>query len=122
MSNERKMYPIICSGCGKDSEVPFTPKPDMPVYCKECFPKHRADKNVTKPSGENSKKATNVFGTDMLKQFENWQKSTNVAYPDMFKQFENWQKMMSESYLQSMKAYSEMMNKFAETWKKMSKN
>ncbi len=64
----------------------------------------RVDKNVTKPSGENSKKATNVFGTDMLKQFE------------------NWQKMMSESYLQSMKAYSEMMNKFAETWKKMPQN
>lgn len=122
MSNERKMYPIICSGCGKDSEVPFTPKPDKPVYCKECLPKHRAGKNVTKPSSENSQKPTNVAGPDMLKQFENWQKMTNVACPDMFKQFENWQKMMSESYLQSMKAYSEMMNKFAETWKKMSQN
>ncbi len=60
----------------------------------------RVGKNVTKPSGKNSKKAT------------------NIADPDMLKQFENWQKIMSESYLQSMKAYGEMMNKFAETWKK----
>ena len=100
----RKNGKTICSGCGKDSEVPFSPKPDKPVYCKECFPKHRASKNVTKPSTDDS------------------QKTTNTASSDMLKQFENWQKMMSESYLQSMKAYSEMMNKFAETWKKMPQN
>ena len=122
MSEDRKMYPIICSGCGKDSEVPFSPKPDKPVYCKECLPKHRAGKNVTTPSSEDSQKPTNVDCSDMFKQFENWQKMTNVAGPDMLKQFENWQKTMSESYLQSMKAYSEMMNKFAESWKKTSQD
>ena len=41
MSEERKMYPIKCSDCGTDSEVPFEPKPDRPVYCKECLQKHR---------------------------------------------------------------------------------
>ncbi len=41
MSQERKMYPCTCSDCGKDSEVPFEPKPDRPVYCKECLPKHQ---------------------------------------------------------------------------------
>jgi CxxC-x17-CxxC domain-containing protein len=41
MSQERKMYPCTCSDCGKDSEVPFEPKQDRPVYCKECLPKHR---------------------------------------------------------------------------------
>ncbi len=40
--SERKMYPIVCADCGKDSEVPFDPKPDRPVYCKECLPKHRS--------------------------------------------------------------------------------
>ncbi len=40
MSQERKMYPIVCADCGKDSEVPFQPKTDRPVYCRECFPKH----------------------------------------------------------------------------------
>ncbi len=42
MSEERKMYPIKCSDCGNDSEVPFQPKEGRPVYCKECLPKHRS--------------------------------------------------------------------------------
>ncbi len=41
MSEERKMHPIKCSDCGTDSEVPFEPAPDRPVYCKECLQKHR---------------------------------------------------------------------------------
>ena len=40
--SERKMYPIKCADCGKDSEVPFEPKTDRPVYCRECLPKHRS--------------------------------------------------------------------------------
>jgi len=41
MAEERKMYPCKCADCGKDSEVPFEPKEGRPVYCKECFSKHR---------------------------------------------------------------------------------
>jgi CxxC-x17-CxxC domain-containing protein len=37
MSQDRKMYKCTCADCGKDSEVPFEPKPDRPVYCKECL-------------------------------------------------------------------------------------
>ncbi|MBA4438202.1 MAG: DNA-directed RNA polymerase [Nitrosopumilaceae archaeon] len=44
MSQDRKMYPCTCSDCGKDSEVPFEPKQDRPVYCKECLPKHQSRK------------------------------------------------------------------------------
>ena len=40
MLEDRKMYPMKCADCGKDSTVPFEPKPDRPVYCKECLPKH----------------------------------------------------------------------------------
>ena len=43
MSEDRKMYKCTCSDCGKDSEVPFEPKPDRPVYCKECLPKRRGN-------------------------------------------------------------------------------
>ena len=42
MSEDRKMYPMKCADCGKDSEVPFEPKPGRPVYCRECLPKHRS--------------------------------------------------------------------------------
>jgi CxxC-x17-CxxC domain-containing protein len=41
MSEERTMYSCTCSDCGKDSKVPFQPKEGRPVYCQECFPKHR---------------------------------------------------------------------------------
>ena len=33
----REMYPAVCSSCGKDTQVPFQPRGDKPVYCSECF-------------------------------------------------------------------------------------
>jgi CxxC-x17-CxxC domain-containing protein len=36
------MYPAICSNCGKETEVPFMPRSDKPVYCRECFAERRA--------------------------------------------------------------------------------
>jgi CxxC-x17-CxxC domain-containing protein len=40
-SFDRKMFKVVCSECGKDTEVPFQPSGDRPVYCKECFQKRR---------------------------------------------------------------------------------
>ena len=38
----RQMYPAVCAQCGRQTEVPFRPSPDKPVYCKDCFqPKER---------------------------------------------------------------------------------
>lgn len=34
---QRKMYTAICAGCGKECTVPFEPRGDRPVYCRECF-------------------------------------------------------------------------------------
>lgn len=34
---ERISHPAICANCGKETEVPFIPKNDKPVYCSECF-------------------------------------------------------------------------------------
>ncbi len=33
----REMFPAVCSNCGKDTEVPFQPRADRPVYCRECY-------------------------------------------------------------------------------------
>ena len=33
----RQMHPAVCAGCGVDTEVPFLPSQDRPVYCRECF-------------------------------------------------------------------------------------
>jgi CxxC-x17-CxxC domain-containing protein len=39
----RKMHPITCANCGKEDQVPFRPKGDRPVLCKDCFAKQRAE-------------------------------------------------------------------------------
>lgn len=39
---EREMHVITCDECGAEAQVPFKPKNDKPVYCSECFAKHRA--------------------------------------------------------------------------------
>jgi len=35
----REMYPAVCASCGKDTQVPFEPKEDRPVYCSDCYAK-----------------------------------------------------------------------------------
>jgi len=38
---EREMHKAVCADCGNDCEVPFKPSGDKPVYCRECFGKHK---------------------------------------------------------------------------------
>ena len=40
----REMHKTTCSNCGNESEVPFKPAEGRPVYCKECFQKHRPER------------------------------------------------------------------------------
>ncbi len=37
----REMHSAKCSDCGQETEVPFVPDADRPVYCRECLPNHR---------------------------------------------------------------------------------
>jgi len=37
----REMHKATCSDCGNECEVPFQPTEGRPIYCQECFPKHR---------------------------------------------------------------------------------
>jgi CxxC-x17-CxxC domain-containing protein len=37
----REMHSAICSDCGEETQVPFKPVEGRPVYCRECFQKHR---------------------------------------------------------------------------------
>ena len=39
--SQRQMFPVICADCGKDTEVPFQPRADRPVYCSDCYNKVR---------------------------------------------------------------------------------
>jgi CxxC-x17-CxxC domain-containing protein len=34
---EREMFEVTCSSCGTLAKVPFQPRGDRPVYCRDCF-------------------------------------------------------------------------------------
>jgi CxxC-x17-CxxC domain-containing protein len=34
---QREMFKATCSSCGNVAEVPFQPRGDKPVYCRDCF-------------------------------------------------------------------------------------
>ncbi|MDD5092922.1 MAG: zinc-ribbon domain containing protein [Dehalococcoidia bacterium] len=35
--SRRQMYPAVCAACGTNTEVPFEPRLDRPVYCSQCY-------------------------------------------------------------------------------------
>ncbi|MDH3501953.1 MAG: hypothetical protein OEL69_05555 [Nitrosopumilus sp.] len=37
----REMFTATCGDCGNECQIPFKPKDDRPVYCRECFQNHR---------------------------------------------------------------------------------
>jgi len=36
----REMHDAICAACGCETQVPFRPSGDRPVYCRDCFSKN----------------------------------------------------------------------------------
>ena len=36
-NRERRMYDAVCSACGVETQVPFQPREDRPVFCRECY-------------------------------------------------------------------------------------
>ena len=36
-TGERTMYEAVCTQCGAATQVPFSPRPDKPVYCPDCY-------------------------------------------------------------------------------------
>ncbi|MCX6671400.1 MAG: DNA-directed RNA polymerase [Euryarchaeota archaeon] len=39
-----ELHSAICSDCGKETQGPFKPRENRPIYCRECLKKHRNDK------------------------------------------------------------------------------
>lgn len=37
----RESFEITCSNCGRKDTVPFQPRGDRPVLCRDCFKKNR---------------------------------------------------------------------------------
>jgi len=58
----RPMFAVICFDCGKDTEIPFKPSGDRPVYCKECFARRRSGQSP-KVNAEQKPSAPNIEPT-----------------------------------------------------------
>ena len=41
----REMHTVICAECGAETQVPFLPKNDRPVYCSPCYDRVRVTRN-----------------------------------------------------------------------------
>jgi CxxC-x17-CxxC domain-containing protein len=37
----REMHDAVCSDCGNNCQVPFKPADGKPVYCRDCYQKHK---------------------------------------------------------------------------------
>ncbi len=37
----RQLYDVKCAKCGKQTQVPFKPSGDRPVYCRDCYAQQR---------------------------------------------------------------------------------
>lgn len=33
----REMHDVVCSECEKETQVPFKPDGERPVYCQDCY-------------------------------------------------------------------------------------
>lgn len=50
----REMHAVICSACGRETEVPFQPTAGKPVYCRDCYEDHRGGRLYGSPAGYRS--------------------------------------------------------------------
>ena len=41
----REMFDVTCSDCGQQTQVPFKPDGERPVYCRDCYRKRRPSNN-----------------------------------------------------------------------------
>ncbi|HXL03611.1 MAG: zinc-binding protein [Firmicutes bacterium] len=39
---DREMHSAVCARCGAQTSVPFKPRPDRPVYCRDCYQNNRS--------------------------------------------------------------------------------
>jgi CxxC-x17-CxxC domain-containing protein len=40
----RELHTVVCADCGTETQVPFVPVANRPVYCRNCYDAHRPDR------------------------------------------------------------------------------
>ena len=68
MSRKRNFTNAVCADCNKKCEVPFKPIGNRPVYCEECFSKHKESSSFKEKYDSKSGKGDFVQGRHFDKQ------------------------------------------------------
>lgn len=48
----RQMYTATCASCGNEAQVPFQPRGDRPVYCRDCYQAQSSDSSYGSRSSD----------------------------------------------------------------------
>ena len=51
MTSSKEMFKAVCADCGTETMVPFAPSAGRPVYCRNCYPKHKSVHGVGRSIG-----------------------------------------------------------------------
>lgn len=44
-SAPRQMFSAVCADCGQTTQLPFEPRGDRPVYCRDCFSRRQPSRS-----------------------------------------------------------------------------
>ncbi|MBM3941341.1 MAG: zinc-binding protein [SAR202 cluster bacterium] len=47
----QQLFPAVCAQCSKDTQVPFQPRGDRPVYCSTCYETQRGSSGQSRRGG-----------------------------------------------------------------------
>ena len=88
--DERKpeMHTVTCGDCGDECQIPFEPKFNRPVYCSECFQKHKPQESGDRYSRDerDSRSSRDDFRTSKSKS-EKFLKKTESFYSNGSEKF-----------------------------------
>ena len=88
--DERKpeMHTVTCGDCGDECQIPFEPKFNRPVYCSECFQKHKPQESGDRYSRDDRSSRSNQddFRTSKSKS-EKFLKKTESFYSNGSEKF-----------------------------------
>ncbi len=74
--NQRgEMHKVTCGDCGNECEIPFKPKYDRPVYCRECFKNHKPQESSDSGFSRYDRDRTPIHSRDNFRKHE-YQKKT----------------------------------------------
>jgi CxxC-x17-CxxC domain-containing protein len=72
-----EMHKVTCGDCGNECQIPFKPKYDRPVYCRDCFKNHKPQKRSDSGFSRYDRDRTPIHSRDNFRKHEYQKKTTD---------------------------------------------